>query len=310
MSEIVIIGGFLGSGKTTLLKRFLEHEYAEGNRPFVIMSEFGDSDVDGTIITDERLDLKVIISGCICCTNKDELTDTLTNLLHQTPDIHVYIETTGLADTAGVLNAVIPIARRESAVIRKIIVVLDADRKTNNEQDTGLIEKQLMTADIILVNKIDLVSIDSLDDIVAYIARINPLAKIIKTVSCVFDLNEVLKGETACFASGNVIEVNDTKYRSFTLNFDSLLPKDEFQSWLSNLPPEVLRVKGFVRFIGQNDLFEIQAAGKQSNVTPFETLKWIDPYLVIISHPVAAEALLSGLPGYKLVNPHHIDHED
>lgn len=295
MSEITIIGGFLGSGKTTLLKRFLEHEYVQGNRPFVIMSEFGDSDVDGAVITDERLDLKIIISGCICCSNRDELAETLKNLLHEKPDSRIYIETTGLADPAGVLNAVIPVARQESSVIRKIIVVFDADRKSNNDQDNRLIEKQLMTADVVLLNKVDLVTGDSLKDIFKYISRINPLAKIIKTVSCVFDLKEALEGETACFASGDVIGADDTKYQSFTINFDSPLPRPELQAWLRNLPSEVLRVKGFVRFVGQNDLFEIQATGTQSVIAPFETLKWIESYLVIISHPVTPETLLRGL---------------
>jgi G3E family GTPase len=304
VAEISIIGGFLGSGKTTLLKRLLEREYVQGNRPFVIMSEFGDYDVDGAVITDERLDLKVIISGCICCTNRDALAETLKNLLSEKPDSRIYIETTGLADPAGVLNVIIPIARQESSVIRKIVVVFDADRKSNNDQDNRLIEKQLMTADVILVNKIDLVSGDSLEDIIKYIAGINPMAKIIKTVSCVFDLKEALEGETACFSSGNVIEVDETKYQSLTINFDSPLPGPELKAWLGNLPPEVLRVKGFVRLAGQNDLFEIQASAKQSVIAPFDTLKWIESYLVIISHPVTPETLLSGLRGYKVIHDH------
>jgi len=84
-SGIVIIGGFLGSGKTTLLKKLLEWEFERGTRPQVIMSEFGDFDVDGAIIGDDRIDISAIVSGCICCSSRDELAYALTGMLRSAP---------------------------------------------------------------------------------------------------------------------------------------------------------------------------------------------------------------------------------
>ncbi len=125
-SGIVIIGGFLGSGKTTLLKRLLDWEFARATRPQVIMSEFGDFDIDGAIISDKRIDLTAVVGGCVCCGSKDELADALRGLISHAPGSPVYIEATGVADPAGVLAAIAPVLNEGAAFIRKVVVIYDA----------------------------------------------------------------------------------------------------------------------------------------------------------------------------------------
>lgn len=71
--KVVIIAGFLGSGKTTLLKRLLDWETGRGMRPHVIMSEFGDLDIDGVLISDLKIGLTAITGGCACCDLRAEL---------------------------------------------------------------------------------------------------------------------------------------------------------------------------------------------------------------------------------------------
>jgi G3E family GTPase len=292
-SGIVIIGGFLGSGKTTLLKKLLEWEFERGTRPQVIMSEFGDFDVDGTIISDCRIDMSVVASGCICCGSRDELADALTGMLRSAPGSPIYIEATGIADPAGVLTAIAPVLEDSGNFVRKVIVIHDASRHDSLDKDAVLVERQLMAADHIILNKCDLVP-DKVDIISEELAAVNPAATITKTVACTVDLEEMTRGVTAVKA-GLEDEHGDDHYSSFAFQLESRLSQTALEKWLESLPPTVLRVKGFVRLQGQDGLFEVQATQGQFSITPFPTRGWQDSVLVAITHPMPAEGLVRGL---------------
>ena len=293
-SEIIIISGFLGSGKTTLLKRFLDWELDRGIKPLVIMSEFGDFDVDGAIIADERLEIVAITGGCICCSNKDELADAISTMTRTTPGSRIYIETTGLADPAGVLAAITPFIRPETANVKKVLVVYDAARHGQFDRDQILVEKQVLTADRILVNKCDLVT-EGLGALAADLSEINPSAAISQTVKCDIEIEGAVAGTTGCFASSRIEEGTGDAYKSFAFQFDTRLYRQPFEKWLSTLPKDVIRVKGFIRFEEESGTFEVQATSSQYDVTLFPTVQWMDSTLVAITHPMQADDLLAGL---------------
>ncbi len=295
-SGIVIIGGFLGSGKTTLLRRFLEWEFARGVRPQVIMSEFGDFDVDGAVIGDERLDLKAVTGGCVCCGSRDELEGALSGLIAAAPGSPVYIEATGVADPAGVLAAIQPVLGDGAGYVRKIVVVYDASRHEDTDEDAILFERQLMAADVILLNKCDLAATASSDAaaVAEDLAIVNPAAAIVPTVDCDVDLEPLVGGVTAVRV-GSENEEDEENYQSFAFMLDDRLSRPALEKWLESLPAEVLRLKGFVRFDGENGLFEVQAVPGRSTITPFETRRWLDAMLVAITRPMPAEDLVSGL---------------
>jgi len=293
-SEIVIISGFLGSGKTTLLRRFLDWEFEREGRPLVIMSEFGDFDVDGAIIADERLQVMAITGGCICCSNKNELSDAIKKMTGENPGSHIYIETTGLADPAGVLATIIPVIQHDRAVIKKVLVVYDVSRHNTLERDTRIVEKQVLTADYILLNKCDLVP-EGIEQITHEISAANPSATIRQTINCDIDIETTVKGVTNCFATDMTEEVGKGEYRSFAFQFDARLHRKPFEKWLGSLPSGVIRVKGFIRFEEENGIFEVQATGGQYSITLFPSTRWLDSTLVAITHPMSADALLAGL---------------
>lgn len=293
-SEIIIISGFLGSGKTTLLKRFLDWEFARGIQPLVIMSEFGDFDVDGAIIADERLKIIAITGGCVCCTNKDELAGAISKMTREAPGSHIYIETTGLADPAGVLATITPLLQPETAMIKKVLVVYDADRHGKFDRDETMVEKQVLTADWILINKCDLVA-EGLTPIISDLSETNPAATILPTIHCDIDIEESVKGATGCFASNRVAEATNETYKSFAFQFDTRLYRAPFEKWLASLPRNVIRLKGFVRFEEESGIFEIQATRGRYDITLFPTVRWMDSTLVAITHPMPADDLLAGL---------------
>jgi len=293
-TRITIISGFLGSGKTTLLKRFVDWEFSRGFTPQVIMSEFGDFDVDGKIIEDERLQVSAVTGGCICCSNRDDLANALNLMLKKSPESPVYIETTGVADPAGVLQTVLPIAAKTSSLVSKVIVVYDASQHGAANKDAVLIEKQLMTADLIVLNKSDLVT-GGMQRVISDVSAANPRAEVVTTVGANIDLAKAVGGETASLAATPDANVTDDSYRSFAFKIEARLLRPQFEKWLGSLPPQVLRLKGFVRFAGENGIFEVQVSRGQVSVKEFKTDRWMDATLVVISHPMSAQALLAGL---------------
>jgi len=292
VTKIVIISGFLGSGKTTLLKRFIDSEFSQGHQPQVVMSEFGDFDVDGKILEDERLKVSAVTGGCICCTNRNELSDALKRIIMTAPGKPIYIETTGVGDPAGVLQTIAPLTGPD-VVINKIIVVYDVSQHGIESQDKILIEKQLMTCDIIVLNKTDLSNHD-LEQVRTELALINPEAEIIPAVESNIDLEKALEGVTACFVKEEPTNTT-AEYRSFAFKLEPRLIRSKFEKWLKVLPPQVLRLKGFVRFEGENGLYEVQVSRAQQNITLFPSLRWMDATLVVISHPMPADKILEGL---------------
>ncbi len=291
-SGIVIIGGFLGSGKTTLLRRFLEWEFARGVRPQVIMSEFGDFDVDGAVIADERLDLQAVTGGCVCCGSRDELESALAGLIAAAPGSPVYIEATGVADPAGVLAAIQPAIGDGAGHVRKIVIVYDASRHEDVEEDAILVERQLMAADVILLNKSDLVA--DADAVAEDLSVVSPAAAIIATVNCQVDLEVLVAGVTGVRV-GTENEDDEENYQSFAFMLDDRLSRPALEHWLESLPAEVLRLKGFVRLDGENGLFEVQAVPGRASISAFETRRWHDAMLVVITRPMPAEDLVAGL---------------
>jgi G3E family GTPase len=291
-SGIVIIGGFLGSGKTTLLRRLLEWEFAQGIRPQVIMSEFGDFDIDGAVIGDDRLDLQAVTGGCVCCGSREELASALTGLIAASPGAPVYIEATGVADPAGVLAAIQPVISQGTAHVRKIVVVYDGSRHEDTEEDAILVERQLMAADVILLNKSDVT--EDTDAVAEDLAIVNPAATIIPTVNCEVALEPLTEGVTAVRA-GTENEEDEENYQSFAFMLDDRLVRPALENWLAKLPAEVLRLKGFVRLEGENGLFEVQVVAGRATIAPYETRRWHDAMLVAITRPMPADEIVAGL---------------
>jgi len=293
-TRITIISGFLGSGKTTLLKRFLDWEFDRGSKPQVIMSEFGDFDIDGQIIADERLQVAAVTGGCVCCTNRDELKNAIARIVRAAPGSPLYIETTGVADPAGVIQTVTPFTAKGDVILRPVLVVYDANQHGKGDRDAILIEKQLMAADWIVLNKSDLVQVGMiaiLDDI----AAVNPLAKVVPTVHCDIDLAQATAGTTSVFSAGADAGTSTENYRSLAFKLEARLSRPPFEKWLNSLPPEVVRLKGFVRFAGENGIFEVQKSRGQADIAPFQTVRWMDATLVAITHPMPANNLVKSL---------------
>lgn len=179
---ITIISGFLGAGKTTLLNHILNGDH--GLRIAILVNDFGSINIDAQLVVGVEGETVNLSNGCICCTIRDDLLEETVRLLRRDdPPEYIIIETSGVSDPLAVastflLPEVKPLVRLDS-----ILVVIDADQlQTLDEENYALAIDQISVADIIVLNKVDLVTGKQLDDIETSVIRaMVPEARILKS---------------------------------------------------------------------------------------------------------------------------------
>src|SRR5258705_3161794 len=176
---VTIITGFLGSGKTTLVNTILNQRH--GRTVAVIVNEFGEIGIDGQLIFgDDDEQLIEFNNGCLCCTVRGDLIETLGRIQERMGRLDaILIETTGLADPAPVASTffVAPEVRASTRLDAFVTVVDAVNFERNLEQNTEARE-QVGFADIVLLNKTDLACADQLTRVQRLIGQLNPLAKV------------------------------------------------------------------------------------------------------------------------------------
>lgn len=154
---VTVVGGWLGAGKTTLLNHLLRN--AEGRRLGVIVNDFGSINVDAELIVGVAGDMVQLGNGCVCCTIQGDLLEALERVLDvpEPPD-HVIIETSGVSDPRRVAATLEQRARPELAVIDAVVVVIDVEQHLQlGRRERIVAGGQISAADILVLNKVDLV---------------------------------------------------------------------------------------------------------------------------------------------------------
>ena len=269
---VTVLTGFLGAGKTTLLNRILTEQH--GNRYAVIVNEFGEEGIDNDLVVDADEEVFEMNNGCICCTVRGDLIRILGGLMKRADKFDaIIVETTGLADPAPVAQTFFvdqDVADRTR--LDAIVTVADAVHLDNQLGEYHEAEEQIAFADIVLLNKTDLVEVEGLGRVEDRIRRINPYTKIIRTEHCAANLDEVLG--LKAFSLDRVLEVepdfltsdhdheHDDDVKSISLVADAPLDLDKFQTWFGQLlqtrGQDILRSKGILDFKGEDDRYVFQ----------------------------------------------------
>ena len=189
---VTVLTGYLGAGKTTLLNRILTEDH--GRKFAVIVNEFGEIGIDNDLVVDADEEVFEMNNGCICCTVRGDLIRIIEGLLKRRGKFDaILVETTGLADPAPVAQTFFVDADvREAARLDAVVTIADAKWLAERLKDAPEAKSQIAFADVIILNKTDLVGPDELDEVEARIRAINPYAKLHKTVNCAVPLDAVL----------------------------------------------------------------------------------------------------------------------
>ncbi len=270
---VTVLTGYLGAGKTTLLNRILSENH--GRKYAVVINEFGELGVDNDLVVDTDEEVFEMNNGCICCTVRGDLIRIVGGLVKRRGKFDgIIIETTGLANPAPVAQTFfVDEGVRSRTRLDAIVTVVDAKNLPARLADSAEAAAQLAFADVIVLNKTDLVTTAELEAVEAEIRKINRFATIHRTersavdIGAVldrgaFDLQRILADVQPDFLTDSEHEHNDD-INSMSFELSRPVDPERFNAWISQLLAEkgqdLLRTKGILHYPGENRRFAFQA---------------------------------------------------
>ena len=295
---VTVLTGYLGAGKTTLLNRILSENH--GKKYAVIVNEFGEIGIDNDLIIGADEEVFEMNNGCICCTVRGDLVRIMGGLMKRKGKFDaIIVETTGLADPAPVAQTFfVDEDVQKNARLDAVVTVADAKWLADRLKDAPEAKNQIAFADVIVLNKTDLVSKPELAEVEARIRGINPYAKLHRTERCkvaladvlergAFDLDRILDLEPDFLEVGDehdhdhhhhghdhhdrdhdhghghgLKHYHDEEMQSLSLRSDKPLDPTRFMPWLQNLVAtegqKILRSKGILAFNDDDDRYVFQ----------------------------------------------------
>ena len=189
---VTVLTGYLGAGKTTLLNRILSEPH--GKKFAVIVNEFGEIGIDNELVVNADEEVFEMNNGCICCTVRGDLVRIIDGLMRRKGKFDaIIVETTGLADPAPVAQTFfMDEAVGSRTKLDAVVTVADAKWLTDRLKDAPEAKNQIAFADVILINKTDLVAPEELSELEARIRGLNPYARLHRTERAKIDIGEVL----------------------------------------------------------------------------------------------------------------------
>jgi G3E family GTPase len=328
---VTVLTGYLGAGKTTLLNRILTENH--GKRYAVIVNEFGEIGIDNDLIVESDEEVFEMNNGCVCCTVRGDLIRVVEGLMKRPGGFDgILVETTGLADP-------VPVAQtffmdddvKAKSKLDAVVTVADAKHLLARLADSREAEEQIAFADVILLNKTDLVTKDELAAVERRIRAINPQAIIHRTERCAIPLDKVL--DRGAFDLDRILtldpdfldgqrhdhdhdhhdhdghdhhhhhhhDVEGSGIASVSLRTGTLNPKTFFP-WIERmtqeLGPQILRLKGILSFKDDGERYVVQGVHmiiEGNHQRPWKAGEKRESRLVVIGRNLDEAALKAGL---------------
>ncbi|RUW28993.1 MULTISPECIES: GTP-binding protein [unclassified Mesorhizobium] len=291
---VTVLTGYLGAGKTTLLNRILSENH--GRRYAVIVNEFGEIGIDNDLIVESDEEIYEMNNGCVCCTVRGDLIRVVEGLMRRPGRFDaIVVETTGLADP-------VPVAQtffmdddvRSKTKLDAVVALVDAKHLPLRLKDSKEAEDQIAFADVVVLNKTDLVTPEELEKVEATIRAINPAARIHRTERAgvalrevldrgAFDLSRALENDPHFLEAhdhdhdhdhhhhdhdghdhhhhDHASDIHDVTVKSVSLRGGEMDPK-KFFPWIEKVTqmegPNILRLKGIIALKGDDERYVLQ----------------------------------------------------
>lgn len=310
---VTIVTGFLGSGKTTLLNRILKEDH--GKKIAVVLNEIGDVNLDSELVVQSiGEELKIMNNGCVCCTVRGDLSRIAKDLVERKiPFDHLVIETTGMADPSPVAQTFFMDDKlQEHFYLDAVVTVVDAFHIGRNLEELKETQEQIGFADVVLLNKVDMVDASALESVEQKIRGINGVAKILRTERCAVGIDEVL-GLGAFNLEARVAidpslltayhdHSHDDAIQSIYIEESRPLDIEKLNRFMSlvvnELGNQVLRSKGVVNVKGNDDRIVFQGVHMTMGSAPDRP--WAEgeerkTQMVFIGRHLPADVLQEGL---------------
>ncbi len=269
LCEVTLIGGFLGSGKTTLLRRILGWP-GDLSSTAVLVNEFGKIGIDGDLLQGTGTPVVELTNGCICCTIQGDLLRTVTDVLDRFAPKRLLIEATGVADPKEILVTLRQPRFQDRLSVQKVVTVLDADFWKCREILGPLFYNQIRAADLVLLNKVDLLPPEDIPLFLREIQDLHPPCAVVPTLHCQIDPYVLWRGATLGEQEAEGLwehehaaheTADDMGFVAFAFEEDVPFQEDRFRQFMGALPPQLYRVKGFAH-LGERRYFVNHVGGK------------------------------------------------
>ncbi len=267
---VTLLTGYLGAGKTTLLNRILTHEH--GKKVAVIVNEFGEVGIDNQLIINADEEIFEMNNGCICCTVRGDLIRIIGNLMRRRDKFdHLVIETTGLADPAPVIQTFFMDEEVQSQTFLDAVVTVVDTKHIWQHWEADEAQEQIAFADVILLNKIDLVDPDTVDELERRIRSMNAMTKIHRTRNAAIEMDDLLG--VKAFDLKRALEIDpeflgedahqhDETIGSVAIVEPGAIDGQRLDRWLGDLlqskGPDIFRMKGIINVKGENHRYVFQ----------------------------------------------------
>ena len=263
---VTVVSGFLGSGKTTLINRILREEH--GLSIAVIVNDVGDLDVDAALLRDQGDEIVSLRNGCVCCSMQGDLVSQVARLVDEKDFDHIIIEASGVSEPGNIVRALKYPQLRDTVFTSAVVALIDAELfpelKGNARYLAG---EQLAAADVVLLNKVDLVSSQRLASVTESCAC--PNLAIIEcsyadiSLDLFFSTDHTQRSESGPHRLDAKGEFFETRIWRPTGPVDLEVLRQVLQSISSN----VIRSKGFVQSVRDDECWLVQAVGRRTNLT-------------------------------------------
>ena len=294
---VTVIGGYLGSGKTTLLNRVLSQ--SAGRRIALLVNDFGEIGIDGDLIAGVDGDTITLTNGCVCCAIGSDLMTALWRVRDRgDPPDHLIIEASGIADPAAIAHH----ALTPGFDLDGVVVLLDAETVRRRERHPVVgrtIRRQLAAADVLVLNKIDLVTARELAELDLWLGHVAPGVPVLHARDGRVPLAALTGLEPAEPRSEQSAE-RSHDHVSASVTFDEPLTRPALDELLDGLPAGMMRVKGIVRLADDpNQRTIVHRVASRRSVTsggPWRTGESSRLVFIALVGSLAAEALAQGPP--------------
>lgn len=281
LKSVTILVGFLGAGKTTLLNHILSEDH--GYKIGCIVNDFSELNIDSKLVTQKKDKVVEMSNGCICCTLREDLLESVTELSQRDDIDYIVIESTGIGEPMPIAQTFYMGDLPELAKLDTIVTVVDGSafwenyRRVDKIEDpegneieselAPLLVDQIEFTNVILLNKTDIAEEAKLNSVEQYCKQLNPAAKIIKTSQGKVNYSEILDTDLYDYEEGMTFrgweeeweqqnkskeeiesESEEYGFNNIIYNSDKVFSQEKFDLMLNDWPRNVLRAKGFIVF--------------------------------------------------------------
>ncbi len=295
---VTIVTGFLGSGKTTLVNHILAEQ--RGLRIAVMVNEIGDLAIDNELIVGAGDGMVELSNGCICCSINNDLVDAIFRVLSREPRVdYLIVETTGLADPLPVVLTFLRTEFCNAVRVDSIVAVADAASFSSDLFDSTAAARQLRYADVVLLNKCDLVGPDAVAAIEEHIRTIGKETRILRTTAARIPLPLILSAGR--FQSDRYLadhgggdghdHLAADGFEAVSFSAEAPFSAGRFQSFLEGMPRNVFRAKGILWIEGSDGRHVFHLVGGRFTLDPLPASGPRSNRLVLIGRNLNADDL-------------------